>query len=66
MADSEIVKKHMLLDVLTTKAQITACYLGIQLVPAHITDCSKCSVDTHLHSSLTVVVAAIVPVAGTT
>ena len=58
MADSESVKNHMLLAVLTIKAQITACYLGIQLVPAHITDCSKRSIDTHLHSSLTVVVAA--------
>ena len=50
----------------TIEVKLTTSYLGIQLVPADITDCSKCSIDTHLHSSLTIVVASIVPIAGTT
>ena len=58
---------HMRQDILPTiEAKLTASHLGIQLVPAHITDCTKCSIDTHLHSSLTIVVAAIVPIAGIT
>ena len=35
-------------------AKFTASNLSIQLVPAHITDCSKCSINAHLHSSLMV------------
>ena len=35
-------------------AKFTASNLSIQLVPAHITDCSKCSINAHLHSSLIV------------